>query len=177
MGRVHERRLLDGSHASRRVFTPGRLLLGALAGCVAVGLVIMPSVSSAASKAPGVAISAAAERELTAIMLRMGGLDGDAKPAWIQAVSTNRAAALTVATPGDTVPGSAGQHAYLVIMKGNFTITDAPVPKGSPAPAGHYLAVTFNPATFEMMDLGLSNRAPGNALQSFGPVAELLMSK
>lgn len=106
-------------------------------------------------------------------MLRVARINGNSRPTWIEAVSTNRAAALEVATPGDMVPGTAAERAYLVVMKGDFTLQDAPVPPRAHLPTGHYLALTFNPATFQMMDLGLSNHAPRIALRKFGLVTFL----
>jgi hypothetical protein len=44
---------------------------------------------------------------LAAIAHRAAAINGDPGPAWIAAVLTTRAKALTSATPGDYVPGSA----------------------------------------------------------------------
>jgi hypothetical protein len=160
-------------NASWRALRPRRLLVYVLAGCAALALAFTWSASSGSAKAASSAIPAAAARQLDAIMLRAALLNGDVKPSWIEAVATTRAAALQEATPGDLVPGSAKQSAYLVVMKGTFTLRDAPVPPHSPLPTGHYLAMTFNPTTFQLMDLGLSNRAPRIALWKFGPVSDL----
>ena len=44
---------------------------------------------------------------------------------------------------------------------------------GARPPTGRYLAVTVNPSTFQVMDLGISNQAPPVALKSYGPVLNL----
>jgi hypothetical protein len=59
-------------------------------------------------------------------------------------------------------------------MKGTFTLGTAPVPPGAHAPTGDYLAITFDPVTFHVMDLGLSNNAPAIPLPSLGPVTTLI---
>jgi hypothetical protein len=110
-------------------------------------------------------------------MLRLARHSGDANPASIWAVSTTRAKALRAATPGDMVPGSASQPAYLVVITGKFKLVDAPVPPGARLPTGRYLAVTVNPATFQVMDLGLSNHNPSVPLRSYGPVSNLMKQK
>jgi hypothetical protein len=103
----------------------------------------------------------------------MARRSGDAHPVSISAVATTRAKALRLATPGDTVAGSADQLAYLVVMKGNFTLKYAPVPPGARLPTGRYLTITINPSTFQVMDLALRNGPPHGALRSLGPVANL----
>jgi hypothetical protein len=40
-------------------------------------------------------------------------------------------------------------------------------------PTGRYLAVTVNPSTFQVMDLGLGKHAPPVPLRSYGPVSDL----
>jgi len=134
----------------------------------------LATLSSAASVTAGSAIPAAAAHRLSTMMLREARLSGDAKPASIMAVTTTRASALKVATPGDTMPGSTGQTVYLVVMKGSFTLNDASVPPGGHAPTGHYLAVTFDTTTFHTLDLGLSDHAPPGSLRSLGPVSNLM---
>jgi hypothetical protein len=121
----------------------------------------------------GLPIRAAAATRLRASMLRMARLSGDAHPAWIMAVDTTRAWGLQDATPGDYVPGSASEPAYLVVLKGKFKLTLASVPPGAPLPTGDYLAVTVNPSTLQILDLGLSNQAPPVALRRYGPVSNL----
>ena len=78
------------------------------------------------------------------------------------------------ATPGDLVPGSAGKPVYLVVMTGNFKDTNFPMPPGTHIPTAHYLAVTVNPATFRVMDLGLGDHKPPVPLRSYGQVSNLM---
>lgn len=155
-----------------------RLLLTVSAAGIAGALVSTPlAASSAASKTESSAIPAAAAQRLSGVAERMAKMDGDAKPAWIEAVTTTRDKALRIATPGDTIPGSAGQTVYLVVIKGNFTLNDVPTPPKAHAPTGHYLALTFDPATFQAMDLGLTNQPPPAPLRSLGPVSTLAQQK
>jgi hypothetical protein len=164
-------------NSSRLLLRRRRVLAGISAACIAAGLALASlTSSSAASAASGSGIPAAAAQRLTAAAERAAAIDGDARPEWIEAVKTTRAAALRVATPGDTVPGSAGQIVYLVIMKGSFTLGSAPVPSGARAPAGQYLAITFGAVTFQAMDLGLSDDAP-RGLRSLGRVLVLAQRK
>jgi hypothetical protein len=153
----------------RRLRVP---VIGAVVGGIAV-LVSVPLASSVAARTATSVIPAAAARQLDTITLRVAKMSGDAKPAWIEAVMTTRAEALRVATPGDTIPGSARQTVYLAVMKGNFTLNYVSRPPHSHAPTGHYLAITFNPATFQGMDLGLSNKESPISLRSLGTVSAL----
>ena len=135
-------------------------------------LTALPSASAVNSGIP-----ASATPALRTAMLRLAQHSGDANPTSIRAVSTTRAKALQAATPGDMVPGSASQPAYLVVITGKFKLDNAPVPPGAPLPTGRYLAVTVNPATFQVMDLGLSNHQPPVPLRSYGPVSNLMEQK
>jgi hypothetical protein len=159
----------------RRALRRRRTAACAAAAGVAVAavsaLTTLPSASAASSGIP-----ASAAQRLSAMALRLARHSGDANPASIRAVATTRARALRAATPGDTVPGSARQPAYLVVMTGKFKV-DAPVPPGARLPAGRYLAVTVNPSTFRVMDLGLGNRKPPVPLRSYGLVSNLMKQK
>lgn len=153
-----------------------RVLVGISTACAAAALMAVPlaSSSSAASSTPNRAIPTAAAQRLSTIVKNAAKMSGDATPAWTQAVQTTRSKAIGVATPGDIIPGSAGQTVYLVIMKGNFTLNYVSHPPQGHAPTGHYLAITFDPTTFQAMDLGLSNKAPtASSLSSLGPVTTL----
>src|ERR1700689_244978 len=90
----------------------------------------------------------------------------------IPAVATTHARALRIATPGDKVPQAGAQTVYLVVMKGKFT-ANFPMPPGVSKPTGTYLSITLNPATFQVMDLGLAHRSPALPLSSLGPVSML----
>jgi hypothetical protein len=135
-------------------------------------LMTLPSASAATSGIP-----ASAAPALRTAVLRLARRSGDANPASIRAVSTTRAKALRDATPGDTVPGSVSQPAYLVVITGKFKLEDAPVPQGARIPTGRYLAVTVSPATLQVMDLGLSNHTPPVPLRSYGSVSNLMKQK
>jgi hypothetical protein len=107
-------------------------------------------------------------------MFQLARWTGDARPTSIRAVFTTQAKALRTATPGDLIPHSSRRPVYLVVMTGKFTDTHAPVPPGAHPPTGRYLAVTINPATFAVMDLGLGNHKPPVPLRSYGPVSNLI---
>jgi hypothetical protein len=88
------------------------------------------------------------------------------------AVTATHADALRAATPGDTITIGASRLVYLVVMKGTFTL-NVPVPAGAREPTGSYLAITLDPATLRVLDLGLSDHAPPVPLRRFGPVSRL----
>lgn len=106
-------------------------------------------------------------------MLQVAATSGDAQPESITAVTTNYTQALDIATPGDKIPGSDSETVYLAVMKGDFTLSSASGPPGGQAPAGHYLAMTFDPATFSVLDVGLTDGPPPVSLSSLGPVSDL----
>jgi hypothetical protein len=148
-------------------------LFASVAGIAVAAVTVLAILPAGATAGPGSAIPAAAIPALRADMFRLARFNGDAHPASIRAVFTTQAKALRTATPGDLIPGSAGRLVYLVVMTGNFTDTHAPVPPGARNPAGRYLAVTINPATFWVMDLGIGNHRPPVPLRSYGPVSDL----
>lgn len=153
-----------------------RVLMGIAAAGLAATLVGVPlaASSSAASRTiRPAAISVAADRQLGLMTERWAAISGDARPLWIKAVTTTRDKALRVATPGDMVPGSNRQTVYLVVMRGNFTLTDVPLPDHARPLTGHYLSFTFDPTTFQVMDIGISKQAPPGSLASLGPVSTL----
>ncbi len=149
----------------------------AAAGIAVAGASALTTLPSSASVGPGGAIPASAIPALRTNMFLLARYNGDAHPASIRAVFTTQDKALRTATPGDLIPGSAGRPVYLVVMTGNFKDTHAPVPPGARPPTGQYLAVTVNPATFQVMDLGLGNHKPPVPLRSYGPVSNLMKQK
>ncbi len=144
---------------------------------MAAVLVSVPLAASAASNTESTGIPPATISQLTAKALTLATRGGDANPGSMEAVATTRDKGLSVATPGDTVPGSASQNVYLVVIEGNFTLNDAPRPPKAPAPSGNYLAITLNTATLQVMDLGLSNQDPSASLGSLGVVYPLVKQK
>lgn len=150
-----------------------RRVLAGMAAVLAVGTLSLaaPTQRSSATAVPSSRIPMSAIARLTAVALRLASLDGDARPTSVTAVVTSHGRALRAATPGDTLPGAA-QLVYLVVMKGNFTL-NVPTPPGDPEPTGTYLSITLDPATFQLMDLGLSHNAPPISLRSFGRVSTL----
>jgi hypothetical protein len=76
----------------------------------------------------GAPVPASAIGRLTAIAHRAAAINGDPAPGWITAVITTHAKALTSATPGDYVPGSAHVKVFLITMRGHFTAKEATVP-------------------------------------------------
>jgi hypothetical protein len=158
----------------RRMLRQRRTIFSAAVAGIAVAAVpALAAISSSASVTPGSVIPASAVPALRASMFRLARYNGDAHPASISAVFTTQAKTLRAATPGDLIPGSAHRLVYLVVMTGNFKDTHAAVPPGAGPPTGRYLAVTINPATFEVMDLSIGNHKPPVSLRSYGPVSDL----
>lgn len=118
---------------SRMARLPRRpvVYLAAIAAICAIALSITARPSTASGR-PGLTIRPAMLHRLTAMSLRGARLSGDPRPQWIDVVATSRDAALASAMHGDTVPRSAGQEVYLVVMKGNFVFADAAPPHGRP---------------------------------------------
>lgn len=155
--------------AARRVPAPATTMacvVALLSGLLATG-------SAGPSAASGRPVPPSAIGTLTALARRAARLNGDAHPAWVTAVVTTHALALTSATPGDLVPGTEGVQVYLLTMQGHFTDNLASGPPGSKAPAGGYLSIVVNARTFSDMDLGLSDRPPPVSPDSLGPVTYL----
>jgi len=160
---------------SKSVWRHRRILVGVAAAGITAALISVPlaASSSAASKPASSVIPAAAARQLGTIVEHVAKVSGDSEPSWIQGVTTTRDKALRIATPGDQIPGSAGQTVYLVVMKGDFTLNNAAVPPGAQLPTGHYISMTFNPTTFQVMDIGISDQAPPASLGFPGSVSSL----
>lgn len=166
----------------KRLHWAGRraLIAGVVAASAGTSLVMSLSAAGATARSsasgstlvkpavPRTAITAAVAGELDALALRIATASGDAKPASVQAVETSEGAAVTVATPGDSIPGSSSETVYLVVMKGDFTLGNVPVPPGASAPTGHYLTFTVATGSLGILDMGLSNSAPPAALKSIG---------
>jgi hypothetical protein len=115
---------------------PRDRLLAALAGA-AMASVLAAAGCGRAPAAAGAPVPASVIGRLTAIAHRAATINGDPAPAWITAVMTTHAKALTSATPGDYVPGSAHVKVFLITMRGHFTAGEASVPPGAKRrPAG-----------------------------------------
>jgi hypothetical protein len=85
--------------------------------------------------------------------------NGDPAPAWITAVVTTRAKALTSATPGDVVPGPAHVKVFLITMREHFAARNATGPPRAKASAGRYLSLVIDAKTFQGLDFGLGPAA------------------
>jgi hypothetical protein len=155
-----------------------RGIAGLLVGAAAVGLGIYAAFAGQPAQAgdgsaPGLAVTAAAATRLNSIAAGFARENGDARPAWIDAVTTTHGKALESATPGDTEPLGNRTTVYLITMKGHFTGYGASVPAGARLPTGTYLSIVVNARTFMVTDWGLSPHAPPVAPASLGPVRYL----
>lgn len=90
---------------------------------------------------------------------------------------TTRAKALTSATPGDYVPGSAHVKVFLITMRGHFTDRSFTGPPGAKAPTGRYVSLVIDAKTFEGLDFGISPKPPTVSPASLGPVTYLSRRK
>ena len=126
-----------------------------------------------AAHAAGTTIPTSTIGALTAIAAKAARGNGDASPAWVTVVVTTRAKALTSATPGDHVPGSAHVKVYLITMHGKFVASNASRPPGAPAPRGRYLSLVIDARTFRGLDSGISQKPPPVRPASLGPVTHL----
>jgi hypothetical protein len=156
------------------MWTAARLLARAAAvlacgAAVAAGLAAAGCAASPA--AAGSPVPARAILRLTVIAGRAAQASGDPAPAWMTAVLTTHAKALTSATPGDFVPGGR-IRVFLVTMQGHF-VANAPGPSGAAAPTGRYLSLVVDAKTFQVLDYGLSRAPPPVSPASLGPVTYL----
>ena len=151
---------------------PRGLMLTALAGA-AMASVLAAAGCGRAPAAAGTPVPAAAIGRLTAIAHRAASINGDPAPVWVTVGMTTRAKALTAATPGDYIPGSAHVRVFLIIMRGHFTAGEVSVPPGAKAPAGRYLSLVIDARTFQGLDFGLGATPPPVPLASLGPVTYL----
>lgn len=104
---------------------PSRRVL-VLAGAAALASVLTAAGCGGSPAAAGVPVPSPAIGRLTAMACRASTINGDRAPAWITAVVTTRAKALTSATPGDYVPSSAHVKVFLITMRGHFTVAAGP---------------------------------------------------
>jgi len=146
-----------------------------LAGCAGDTAASVHAIDAGAraASAAGTPVPAAAIARLTAVAHRAATLNGDPAPAWITAVATTHARALTSATPGDSEPGSARTRVYLITMRGHFIARLASHPPGGKAPTGLYLSLVVDARTFAGLDMGLSDRPSPVRPSSLGPVTYL----
>ena len=159
----------------KRAGPSSRAVLGLVAAmAVAIALSAMITLSrSPASGTPSGPMPSATVSRLTSAALRIARGSGDPRPVSVLVVRTTHARALRVATPGDIVAGDLRRPVYLVVMRGHFTY-NGPQPPGAHPPAAPYLSVTIDPATFRVLDLGLSKHAPVIPLRTFGHVTRLV---
>jgi hypothetical protein len=156
-----------------RTICPAVRALTVLAGAAALASVLATAGCGRSAAATGAPVPAPAIGRLTAIAHRAATINGDPHPAWITAVLTTRAKALTSATPGDHVPGSAHVKVFLLTMRGRFTATEATGPPGAKAPTGRYLSLVIDAKTLRGLDFGISPKPPPVPPASLGPVTYL----
>ena len=152
---------------------PPRRVPAVLACAAAIASVLAAAGCGRALAAGGAPVPASAIGRLAAIAHRAATINGDPAPAWITAVVTTRAKALTSATPGDYVPGSGHVKVFLITMRGHFTAGEASGPPGARAPTGRYLSLVIDAKTFRGLDFGISPKPPPVPPASLGPVTYL----
>jgi hypothetical protein len=123
------------------------------------------------SPVPGQPVPASAIDQLTAMANGSARANGEGTAEWASAVVTTREKALTSATPGDTVPGSAETIVYLVTVKGHFIARRHP--QRAKAPTGNYLSFVVNAEDFRALDFGIHPNQPPVAPASLGPLTYL----
>jgi hypothetical protein len=122
----------------------------------------------------GAASPAAVAHRLRAMALHAVAICGGARPAWILAVRTTFSKAMAMAGGGNDLADNATDAVYLVLMKGEFTLSNGgPVPSCARAPTGHYFSAIVDATTFVTLEAGLGNRPPPVPLQTLGPVLHL----
>ncbi len=156
-----------------RTARPAAGMLTALAGAAALASVLAASGCGRSAAGTGAPVPASAIPRLAAIAYRAATINGDPSPAWIAAVLTTRAKALTSATPGDYVPGSAHVKVFLITMRGHFIARDATGPPGAKAPTGRYLSLVIDARTFQGLDFGIGPKPPPVLPASLGTVTYL----
>ena len=123
--------------------------------------------------APGPALS---DPAIAAIARNIAAEAHDPEPTQLTAVNTTLGAAMhasahdaTPARRGAAMAAIAEAPAVVVSMRGHFTLTDAPVPRGRPQPSGVVLTVTIDARTgvLETREVG-DAEPPG--LRSLGSV-------
>ena len=144
-----------------------------LASVMLAGCACLEATGDPSAPVPGQPVPASAIDRLTAMAIQAARVKGGGTAEWASVVVTTREKALTSATPGDFVPGSAETIVYLVTMKGHFTAERVSRPLGSRAPTGNYLSFLFNAESFGMLDFGIHPNPPPVAPASFGPLTYL----
>jgi hypothetical protein len=148
------------------------------AAAVLAGLATLaPVLAGCGTSPPGPAVSASMIPRLTAMAERAAKINGDTTPVQVSVVLTTRQKALTSATPGDLVPGSAHARVYLITMSGHFIAREASVPPGAAAPTGRYLSMVVDARTFQGLDFGAGPNPPPVSPASLGPVTYLHVSR
>jgi hypothetical protein len=147
------------------------------AGCTqtsgATGASTSGATGASTSGPGGASIPASLIGRLTAIAHAAATANSDPAPEWITVVKTTHSKALTVATPGDSVPGSGDNAVFLITMRGHFVANDVSRPLGAKAPAGRYLSLVLDAKTFQELDFGLDSKPPPVALAHLGRVTYL----
>jgi hypothetical protein len=156
----------------RNVWLTGSALVAA-DSATTLSIMLAGAGCARSADAAGTSVPASAIGRLTAAAHRAAIANGDRTPAWITAVVTTQSKALTSATPGDYVPGSAHARVYLITMRGKFTATLASRPAGAKAPTGRYLSLVIDAKTFRGLDAGIGPKPPPVPPASLGPVTYL----
>jgi hypothetical protein len=120
----------------------------------------------------GCAVPPNSGERIRTLELGLAHLGGDAKPAWIMAVTTTLPQAVRdapQARPGRDSP----PLVYLVVMKGSFAFSTVST-LGVNVTSGHYMAVIYAPVTITPLGMSITSRVPAIPLGRLGPVLNLL---
>ncbi len=98
---------------------------------------------------------------------------GGVTPRSIAVYSSTEVTAMAAVEPQASLPSGASsagllaEPVYVDVMRGHFTLTDAPIPPGAAAPTGESLVVVANANTGYVLNIALTRLPP--SLSSLGP--------
>ncbi len=162
--------------ADRRKGSWTRLAIFSVIGSLALVIAALTSgiTGGSVSAASGTEVPVSAIAQLTSIAQQQATINGDAVPTSAVVVEATHEAALSVATPGDSVAGdAASESVYLVVMQGSFVGYGFSTAPGAPVPTGSYLSIVVDANSFWVTDEGLSLSAPPVSPSSLGTTTTL----
>ena len=154
---------------------------GLIVSCFAVALALILMVAgefeATVSPKSGIGIPTSAVAKLTLIAKQQAVLNRDANPTIALVVETTYGTALTVISSEGSMPQSAPESVYLIMMVGNFIgsrVSTSPRPSTS---VSSYLSVIVDAHTFRVIDESLNRTPPLVPLSSLGPGTTLAVGR
>lgn len=144
----------------------------ATAAVVIMGITVLVSATTGRrAHALPTTVPASDLQALRNLAMNLANANGDPNPINLNSAVSTRAAAMALASPGDSVTSDGSRAVIMVVEHGSFIAYQAKTPPNSPLPTGTELEFDVDLTSLQILDWGVDNA--NLDLSALGPVTAI----